>query len=468
MVMNSINDIPARTRRLKLSPCALFTLFSAALFLTPVQRASGVDRIAEAPVRDTVFENGLTVLAMEDKSNPLVALLVTYHVGSRDEVEGKTGLAQVAGRMLTTGSLGYRKEEYGRLVHSGGGDFGFEIVHDNSMYWSRFPKHLLRKVLLMEADRMENPNLSRENLEGAKSSARRVRDAYLETNIYAPLVLELLSRVYPDHPYGRLEYGSEEDISALSVSDARSWMGKFFLPANATITLVGDFKRGKLFEELLEIFADIPSAPAPLRVLPQLSDQTAERRSHIVGSIQIPVLIAGYEVPELAHQDRLALDLLAGILYGERSSRIYQRLVVSSGKCLFAGGDIVEFTGPGLLYFFAFMNQGEALSDAEALLNEEFKRVIDGDLSEGDLIIARKQLEAEIYQQGARALPRAKQISRSYETWGESMRWWDDLERLESVTLSDIARVAREYLKEEKRTIILMNPAGAKPSEVRP
>lgn len=466
--MNLLLHIPTGNKLRKLSLCGLYALIIVVFSLTPNQRVFGVERIAEAPVRDTVFENGLTILAMEDKSNPLVALLVTYHVGSRDENEGKTGLAEVAGRMLTTGSLGYRKEEYGRLIHAGGGEFGFSIGRDNSLYWARFPKELLRQVLLMEADRMENPNLTRENLEWAKSSARRARDAYLETNIYAPLVLELLSRAYPNHPYGRFEYGSEQDIASLTVDDARGWLHNFFLPANATLTVVGDFKKNDLLKELVEIFADIPSAVAPVRDLALLPEQSAERRSSVSGSIRIPLLITGYAVPDLSHQDRLPLDLLASMLYGERSSRIYQRLVVSSGKCMYAGGDIIEFTGPGLLFFYAFMNQGEALSDAEALLFEELKSVMDGSFSEGDLIIAKKQLEAEIYQQGARALPRAIQISRSYEIWGESMRWWNDLERLEGVTLSDITRVARKYLKEERRTIILMNSADANSEEDRP
>ncbi|MFQ5607185.1 MAG: M16 family metallopeptidase, partial [Candidatus Zixiibacteriota bacterium] len=374
-----VPDFPAHTKGTDPRYRVFLMTFAVCVILACVftgRHAAAVPRISESPVHDTTFENGLSTLLMEDRSAPLIALRIVYHVGARDEVEGKTGLAQVAGRLLTQGSLGYRKEEYGRLIHSGGGDFGFQITQDNSSFWARFPKGMLRQVLLLEADRMENPLVTREKLESAKSATLRARAAYLETNIYASLVTELLSRVYAGHPYGRFQLGSEEDIVGLGVDDVRDWLDRLVQPANATLILVGDFKRDDLLQELVEIFADIPSAARPQRDLPQMAATQSEQRSHIEGSIQIPVFIGGYEVPNMSHPDRLPLDLLASLLFGERSSRLYQSLVVRSGKCMYASGDIAEYKGPCFLYYYAFMNQGEPFADAEALLQQELQSVI--------------------------------------------------------------------------------------------
>lgn len=415
-------------------------------------------------VRDTTFENGLTVLAMEDRSDPLIVLRVSYHVGSRDEPAGKSGLAKVAEEVMKSGSAGYRREEYGRMIHSRGGSFTSRSWQDNTVFTARFPKELLRSLALNEADRMESPLLTLEVLELAKWKVLQARRNYLENYTYAPLVVELFKEVFPDHPYGRLEFGLAEDIRSLTLDDLEEWMETYYQPSNATLTFVGDFKTKNLFAEIAEIFADIPSYPPPARNLAELTPQDREHRSTVAGNLRIPVFIVGYRTPELTHADRFALDLLASILVGGRSSRVYQRLVSESGLCMEAGGNLAELEAQSILYFFAFANSGQNLADAETALFEELETAKSGGISEAELIVAKNQLQVEFHFRNSSARSRAESVGWAHHLSGDAHRWFENIELLRQVTLNDVKRVARTYLDANRRTMIYLTPS-AKPAD---
>ncbi|MCH9030918.1 MAG: insulinase family protein, partial [candidate division Zixibacteria bacterium] len=142
----------------------IFGLIAAIFFFASVPEAvHGREPTTQKHI-DTTFSNGLTILALEDKSDPLISLWITYRAGTPDEPEGKSGIMKVAEEIMKSGSRGYREGEYSRVIHSGGGTFGSFSTWDLTCYISRFPKNLLRDVLLMEADRMEGPLILRERL----------------------------------------------------------------------------------------------------------------------------------------------------------------------------------------------------------------------------------------------------------------------------------------------------------------
>ncbi len=433
-------------------------IISAAVLATQATSASAGPRSRDEGVRDTILTNGITTLAFEDKSDPLIAITVLYDVGSRDDPPGKTGLAKICEWIMNNGSLGYWKGERERLLHPAGGSSSSLVWQDYSSYSSRFPKELLRKVLLIEADRMESPLISRETVEAAKHSVMREQRIARENNIYSALTSETLNQSYTKHPYRADEYGSPSDLAAIEPEDVRVFMRRFYQPSNATLSIVGDFKSKNLFEELTEIFSDIPTGPRPEHTYPTEPEQTAERRVTVSAKLTVPVFIVSFHTPGAKDKDRLALEVLAKMLVGGRSSFLYQKLVSDTNLCFTVGGDVAEFSDPSLIYVYGFLNQGVTFSEAESQLNQNITAVASGQLTKANLIVAKNQMEAAFYNSWSGALGRSANMAHSYQVWGDGSYWEQLIKRIEKISLRDINRVAKKYLTPENRVSIFLEP----------
>ncbi|MBN4057181.1 insulinase family protein, partial [bacterium AH-315-J21] len=410
---------------------------------------------------DSTLTNGITVLSFEDKSDPLIAITVLYDVGGRDDPSGKSGLAKVCEWIMNNGSLGYWKGERERLLHAAGGSFYSQVWQDNSTYSTRFPKDLLRQILLIEADRLENPLITRETVEAAKRSVIREGTIERENNVYSALTSETLKQSYTTHPYRNDEYGLEAEVRAINPEDVRLFMRRFYQPSNMTLAIVGNFKNKNLLKEAVEIFDDIPSSPKPEHSYLAEPEQTAERRATVSAALQTPVFIVSFHTPSLTDPDRLALEVLSAMLVGNRSSFLYQRLVTQSGLCFTVGGAVAEFSDPSLLYCYAFLNQGVTFAEAETALLSELKNGAGGALTAADLTIAKNQMEARFVASWSGALGRSAKMARSFQVWGDGMYWLDRVERIDEVSLNDVLTVAQKYLRASNRSSIFLEPYAA-------
>jgi len=372
---------------------------------------------------------------------------------------------------MKNGSLGYRKGERERLLHAAGGSLSSVAWQDNTMFKSRFPKKLLRDVLLMESDRLESPVISRETVESAKRSVLRERRITCENDVYSALTTETLKQSYTTHPYRNDVFGSESDLRSIEPEDVRSFMRRFYQPANVILAIVGDFKTGKLFKEVAEIFADIPTGAPPEHTYPSEPKQNAERRETVHAPLTIPVFIVSFPTPGLTDEDRLPLEALATMLVGGRSSFLYQALVTDTGLCFTVGGAVADFSDPSLLYCYGFLNPGVTFPEVEALLNEKLDEIRSGVLTEADLMIARNQLEAQFYASSEGALGWSANLARSYQVWRDGAHWETRIERIANISLADINRVAQEYLVDNRRVSIFLEPqsaAGTSPAPETP
>ena len=210
-----------------------------------------------------------------------------------------------------------------------------------------------------------------------------------------------------------------------------------------------------------ELFGDIPDNGIPLPPVAPEPPQTSERRATTPGSVRIPVFIVGYHTVKSSDPDLLPLQLLAKILISEKSSRVYQRLVVDSAVALFAHGGHIDFYDNGIIYFYAFMNRGASMEDAEAALYDEIEKVKAGNINDADLVIAKNKMEMQLYMRAAGSLSRAGQITSSKRVWGDGQQWLKNIAAVQAVTVDQIQRVAQKYLQPENRTVIYLEPTGS-------
>ena len=216
-------------------------------------------------VIETKVANGLTLLTMEDHSSPLVAFVITYHVGTRDELPGNTGLTRICSHIIGEGTPTYKRGEFARIIQAGGGITHSLPSQDLTMFITKVPSSMHDTVLFLEADRMKNVVPTYEKLLIAKDALRKERISYVENSIYGHINEEFMNLAYRAHPYQNPQYGWPADIDNIALEDTKEFFRMYFQPANALVTIAGDIKTEKTIKMVRDLFGDIISTPMPER-----------------------------------------------------------------------------------------------------------------------------------------------------------------------------------------------------------
>jgi zinc protease len=407
--------------------------------------------------------NGLRVITLEDHSTPIAHVQLWYHVGSKNEREGRTGFAHLFEHLMFQGSANVGPEEHGRIISSAGGYSNAYTTDDVTVYFETVPANYLETVLWLEADRMRSLDVSEENFQAEREVVKEERRYRYESPPYGDLVETLYRNAFDVHPYRHPPIGSMEDLDAARLADVREFWETFYVPANAWLVIAGDFDTSEAMEGVEAHFGDIPARGGPPpRVSAREPERNGERRIDVQKAVPLPAYAAGYFIPEDGHPDSYPLMMASMILSEGRSSRVYQSLVYESQLALEAQSGASVREHPNLFFAYLIMNQGATVEDGEAAMEAEFTRMMEEPVTDAELAKARNQIRAayilgrESIEDKADALGHAAVIHQDTSTAD------GELELLLSVTKEDIMRVIREYLQPENRTVVIFEP-GAGP-----
>jgi zinc protease len=249
------------------------------------------------------------------------------------------------------------------------------------------------------------------------------------------------------------------DLNAASLEDVAQFFKTYYAPNNAVLVLVGDFKTSEALEKIKKYFEDIPSQPAPPPVDMTEPAQTAERRTVVEDSFaRLPRLDVVYKTVPANTHDWYALDMLGDILFGGTSSRLYQKLVKEKAVALQVAGGIDLRRGPALFQAFALLKPGQNASEVEKLIYEEFERVKTNGVTPAELEKIRIQDRLQQAESLTNTMNRARMLGRYAVYFHDPNLINTTLANYSEVTLGDIQRVARQYLGETQRTVVLTTP----------
>jgi zinc protease len=277
-----------------------------------------------------VLPNGLTVIFHEDRSSPLVAVNIWYHVGSKDEEPGRTGFAHLFEHLMFMGSKNAPYPSFDSIMESWGGHNNGTTSNDRTNYYEIGPTNLLETCLWLEADRLATlaDVITDEELERQRKVVQNERRQSYENRPYGQSELVIPDAMYtPDHPYHWPTIGSHADLEAAGVADVRAFFERYYLPSNASLVVAGDFDfaAGRALVE--KYFGWIPKRPAPSRRTPPPAVLDASREITLTDRVQLPRLRLCWHSPPLFARGDADLDLAAQILGGGKSSRLYKSLV---------------------------------------------------------------------------------------------------------------------------------------------
>jgi zinc protease len=340
----------------------------------------------DIPFRKRVLDNGLEVIVHEDRSCPIVAVNIWYHVGSKNEVPGRTGFAHLFEHLMFEGSA-HHDSGYFEPLQQAGGTLNGSTNSDRTNYWEVVPSSALDLALWMESDRMGFllPALTEEKLSSQRDVVLNERRQNYENRPYGMAGLAMVDALYPDwHPYHWSTIGSPDDLRAATAEDVRAFFRRYYHPANASLAIAGDTDADRALDLAAWYFGDIPAGDRPAPV-PRAPASAGRSRRVIEDRVELPRLYLGWLSPPMYAPGDAELDLLADMLATGKASRLYRSLVYERRIAT----DVAASQGSRELgssfQIAATAVPGVGLGVLEAAIHEEIARVREAGLSDDEL-----------------------------------------------------------------------------------
>lgn len=420
-------------------------------------------------INEYELDNGLRVVLREMHHAPVTSFWIWYRVGSRNERPGQTGVSHWVEHMMFKGSPEFPPGTLDRAVSRLGGRFNAFTWIDFTAYFETMPSDHVDLSLRLESDRMVNALMD----EASVNSERTVILSERHMNENEPTFLlyeELTAAAFRVHPYHHQVIGDEADLRTMSRDDLYGYYRQFYAPNNAVVVVVGDFNTDEMLDRIREHFEAIPAGePAP-PVLRQEPPQRGERRVTVRGPGDAAYLVHAYRAPAADDPDFYPMVLLNAAFAGgsslgffagagsNKSSRLYKSLV-SADLAASASGSMTPTIDPYLYRINAVARPGRTLEEIEQALDEALARLEEEPLRQSELDKAMKRARAQFVMAGESVTGQGQVIGMSEIVTG-NYRWFENtLEQLNAVTLEDLDRVRKRYLRPDNRTVAWYLPS---------
>jgi len=366
--------------RLSRKVLALFGLLVATF---PAWAENLTDVKIDIPFKKFALKNGLTVLVHEDHKAPIVAVNVWYHVGSKNEMPGKTGFAHLFEHLMFTGSenfkgTGDQRAFFETMERIGATDLNGTTSEDRTDYFENVPKNALDIALWLESDRMGHllGAIDKTKLDVQRGVVQNEKRQG-ENEPYG-VTWELLTKgtAPPGHPYSWTVIGSMEDLNAASLEDVQNWFKTYYGPANTVLVLAGDIDPETAHKKAEQYFGDIPAGPPVARYDHWIPQIAGTRRQSVADRVPQARLYKVWNIPAYGEPETVSLELAADVLSSGKSSRLYKRLVYDDQVAtdVSAAVDAREISGQFMIT--ATAKPGADLVKIEKAVDEELERFL--------------------------------------------------------------------------------------------
>ena len=423
-----------------------------------------------------MLANGLKIVVKEDHRSPVVISQIWYKAGSIDELNGTTGVAHVLEHMMFKGTKNISSGEFSKKIAAVGGRDNAFTSRDYTGYFQQLHKSKLALAMKLEADRMRNLILTKEEFAKEIKVVMEERRLRTDDQPHALVYEKMMSVAYQSHPYRRPIIGWMNDLENMSVGDAQEWYDRWYAPNNAVLVLVGDVDPKEVYSLAQKYYGEIKSRPIASLALrkPQTEvTQAGIKRLQIKAPAQMPYLVMGYHAPVLhdasADWEPYALQMLVGVLDGNGSARLNKELVRNQQIASSINADYDSTgRGPGMFFLSGTPSEGRSAAELESALRIEIERLIDAGVTEKELRRVRAQVVSGHVFQLDSMFYQAMQIGQ-LESAGLSYRDLDTIiKKLQAVTAEQVREVAIKYLIDDSLTVAVLDPQPLEQRSVIP
>jgi len=439
-----------------------------ALSLAAPAHAGGDDVAGRAIDHESyTLDNGLTVLLSEDHDIPVVRVEVWYHVGSKDEVDGRSGFAHLFEHLMFQGSEHANADYFVPLQEIGASVNGSTSL-DRTNYYEQLSSEYLPLALWMEADRMGwlLPVLDDERLRNQKDVVRNERRQNYENRPYGDVWITLLANLYPaGHPYHHATIGSHEDVEAATLDDVHAFFRTYYAPNNATLTVVGDFDPAVAREWIERTFGQVPAGDEP----PEVAAARVKRKEQTVirqeRDVPLHKVWIAWPTPALFEKGDAELDLLSKILTDGKESRLYSALVHERqiAKDVRAYQRSQQLAGAYVIQ--ATAADGHTTDELVAAIDEILTELGKETPSPDEVEVARIQYERGFVASLGTLSGRSRQLQSYNHHAGTPDYLQQDIARYMKVNGKGIRKTVKKLLPLDRRVVLHVTPAPADAGE---
>ncbi len=405
----------------------------------------------EIPYTQFTLENGLTVIVHEDRKAPIVAVNLWYHVGSKNEKQGRTGFAHLFEHLMFNGTENYDDEYFGPFERVGATGQNGTTSFDRTNYFQTVPTTALDLALWMESDRMGHllGAVTQERLDEQRGVVQNEK-RQSENQPYGRVFSRLVESLFPEgHPYSWLPIGSMEDLNAATLDDVKEWFRSYYGPNNAVLVLAGDITPEIAKEKVALYFGDIPPGPPIVRFEEWVPSLDGDRREVMQDRVPQTRIYKVWPAPAWADADTDTLQLASAILGGGKNSRLYKRLVYTDQTATGVSASVLAFEIAGGVLVTASVQPGGDADAVEKAMDEEIAKFLKDGPTRKELQRVRTQAKAG-FVRGAERVGgfggKSDILAENFVYGGSADFYKTSLERLDQATTASIREAANRWM----------------------
>jgi zinc protease len=430
--------------------------------------STGPGNSHEVRFKQLQLDNGLRVVLSEDHVAPVVAVVLYYDVGSRNEVKGRTGFAHLFEHMMFQGSENIGKGEYFKYVEHNGGLLNGTTHVDYTDFYEFMPSNQLEIALWLESDRMRSLKITPENLKNQQEAVKEEKRLSIDNQAYWPSLEKLDQLVFHNWALAHPTIGSMQDLDAATVADVKDFFDTYYAPNNAVLAVSGDIDYGQAEALVRKYFGTIPRHKAPPAV-DQSEPFEVVKQSEVMTDphAEMPAVAMEWKTPARRSPDSYAVALLRSILVGGDSSRLQQKLVKDSAVSLQVQGFLEERRVASDASVLTIHKPDVKPEEVRSLIEAEIDRIRKEGIQADELTTVKNQYRLNRFlgrgEDSASlqtALGRAMGLAEFTMFDGDPSLMNTEIDRYLAVTADQIKRAAIKYFGTANRTVLFIRPAS--------
>jgi zinc protease len=399
------------------------------------------------------LDNGLTLIVHEDDKAPIVAVNIWYHVGSKDEVRGKTGFAHLFEHLMFNGSENFDDDYFQATERLGATTINGTTNKDRTNYFQNVPKNALDSILWLESDRMGNllGAINQDKLDEQRDVVKNEK-RQRENSPYGKAGEIQYSSIYPyEHPYSWTTIGSMEDLEAATVEDVHAWFKQYYGANNTVLVIAGDVDTAEVKEKVEHYFGSIDAGPPLTKHEQWVNKLTGTQKEISYDRVSETMMLKSWNIEGNSTMDTTYLDLVAAVLSSGKSSRLYKRLVydqqlVSSVSAYTSAGEIA-----GTFEITAMINPGVSEQLVDDIITEELERFLAKGPSRDELERVKVQTISG-FVRGMEAIGgfggKSDILAANYIYTGDPEHYKKELDWIKNASRDDLRSTANKWLSD--------------------
>ncbi len=403
--------------------------------------------------------NGMHVILHQDHSAPVVVTSVMYHVGAKDEQPDRTGFAHFFEHLLFEGTENIGRGEWFKIVSSNGGQNNANTTDDRTYYYEVFPSNSLQLGLWMESERLMHPVINQIGVDTQNEVVKEEKRLRVDNQPYGNILKAVKENMFKNHPYRWTTIGEMEHLDAAKLEEFMAFFKKFYIPNNAVLVVAGDFEKEQAKKWISDYFGPIPAGT----VSPKKQYEEAPITQQINAewkdpNVQIPMIINAYRTPSMKSRDARVLDMISMILSDGKSSRLYKKLVDDEKKALQVSSFNYSQEDYGTYFIFGLPLGDTPLDELTKDFSAEIKKVQTELISEREYEKLLNKLENQFVSSNSNIEGVAHSLANYYMLYGDVNLINTEMDIYRSITREEIRDVAKKYLNDNQRLVLIYGP----------